>query len=76
MPVSRGYPGHYMQHQLARIYVLTGEPDRALDQLEPLLGMPYYITPGWLKVDPAFDPLRQHPRFMKLVASDPAPRAA
>ena len=37
-----------MQHQLARIYILTGEPDLALDRLEPLLQMLYYLTPGWL----------------------------
>ena len=67
MPVSRGYPGHYMQHQLVRIYILVGEPDLALDQLEPLLRMPYYLTPGRLRIDPMFDPLRSHPRFRKLV---------
>ena len=31
------YQGAYIQHQLARIYILVGEPDKALDQLEPLL---------------------------------------
>ena len=28
--------GPYVQHQLARIYLLVGEPEKALDQLEPL----------------------------------------
>jgi serine/threonine-protein kinase len=69
MPVTKGYPGFYMQHQLARIYVLVGEPDLALDQLEPLLGMPHYLTPCWLRIDPAFEPLRAHPRFRALVAT-------
>jgi serine/threonine-protein kinase len=57
----------YFQHQLARIYILLGEPDKALDQLEPLLQTPYYLSPGWLRIDPTFDPLRKHPRFRKLV---------
>jgi TolB-like protein/Flp pilus assembly protein TadD len=67
-PASRdGYTGPYLQHQLVRIYILVGEPEKALDQLEPLLKMPYYLSPGWLKVDPTFDPLRKNPRFQKLV---------
>jgi hypothetical protein len=47
---------------------LSGEPERALDQLEPLLKIPYDLSPGWLKIDPNFDPLRKNPRFQKLVA--------
>jgi hypothetical protein len=38
-----------------------------MDQLEPLLRIPFYLSPGWLRVDPTFDPLRNHPRFKKLV---------
>jgi hypothetical protein len=53
---------------LVRIYLLAGEPAKALDQLEPLLGIPFYLSPGWLRLDPTFDPLRKHPRFMKLAA--------
>ncbi|MCM3876281.1 MAG: hypothetical protein NEA02_07655, partial [Thermoanaerobaculia bacterium] len=69
MPVTKNaYLGLYLQHQLARIYILVGEPERALDHLEPLLKIPYYLTPGWLRIDPNFDPLRKHPRFQKLVA--------
>jgi hypothetical protein len=49
-----------------RIHILTGEPEQALDQLEPLLRVPFYLSPGWLRVDPTFDPLRNHPRFRKL----------
>ena len=68
-PVARdAYGGSYNQHQLARIYILAGEHEKALDQLEPLLKIPYYLSPGWLKIDPTFDPLRANPRFQKLVA--------
>jgi eukaryotic-like serine/threonine-protein kinase len=68
-PVSKDATnGPYVQHQLARIYILVGEPEKALDQLEPLLKIPYWLSPGWLKIDPNFDPLRNNPRFQKLVA--------
>jgi tetratricopeptide (TPR) repeat protein len=61
------YTGPYIQHQLVRIYLLVGEPEKALDRLEPLLKVPYYLSPGWLRIDPEFDPIREHPRFKKLV---------
>ncbi|HEY6930303.1 MAG TPA: protein kinase [Thermoanaerobaculia bacterium] len=68
-PVSKdARDGPYFQHQLVRIYILIGEPEKALDQLEPLLKIPYFLSPGWLKIDPNFDPLRKNPRFQKLVA--------
>jgi len=71
-PVAKdAYNGPYLQHQLARIYLLAGEPEKALDQLEPLLKIPYYLSPGWLKIDPTFTPLRGNPRFERLVNAKP-----
>jgi len=68
-PISRNaYQGPYIQHQLVRIYLLVGEPEKALDQLEPLLKMPYYLSSGWLRIDPTFAPLKGNPRFERLVA--------
>jgi len=68
-PVSKdALGGPYLQHQLARIDILVGEPEKAIDQLEALLKIPYLLSPGWLKIDPNFDPLRSNPRFQKLVA--------
>ena len=72
LPISRdASTGTYIQHQLARIYLLVGEPEQALDELEPLLRIPYYLSPGWLRIDPTFDPLRNNPRFKKLVEATP-----
>jgi serine/threonine protein kinase/tetratricopeptide (TPR) repeat protein len=70
LPVAKdALNGPHMQHQLARIYILVGEPEKAVDQLEPLLRMPYYLSPAWLRLDPTFEPLRNNPRFRKLVES-------
>jgi serine/threonine-protein kinase len=68
LPIARdAKDGAYTQHQLVRIYLLVGEPEKALDRLEPLLKIPYYLSPGWLKIDPNFDSLRGNPRFERLV---------
>ena len=68
-PVSKdAVSGPYYQHQLVRIYMVVGQPEKALDQLEPLLKIPYSLSPALLRIDPNFDPLRENPRFQKLVA--------
>jgi TolB-like protein/class 3 adenylate cyclase/Tfp pilus assembly protein PilF len=66
---------------LARVAAQVGEPDRAIAALQKLLSIPYEsalaanvpLTPALLRLDPMFDPLRNDPRFQKLVAS-PAPK--
>jgi hypothetical protein len=39
-----------------------------MDQLEPLLKMPYYLSPGWLRIDPTWARLKDNPRFQRLAA--------
>jgi TolB-like protein/class 3 adenylate cyclase/Tfp pilus assembly protein PilF len=66
---------------LARVAAQTGEPNRAIAALQKLLSIPYEgslasnlpLTPALLRLDPMFDPLRNDPRFQKLVAS-PTPK--
>ena len=68
---------------LARVAARMGEPDRAIAALQKLLSIPYGgplaqnvpLTPALLRLDPMFDPLRNDPRFEKLVASA-APKTA
>jgi hypothetical protein len=72
--LALAYPGRKAEaiqegeRQLVRIYLLVGEPEQALDQLESLLKIPYYLSPGWLKIDPTFASLRGNPRFERLIA--------
>jgi TolB-like protein/tetratricopeptide (TPR) repeat protein len=61
--------GPYYRFQVARILVQAGQYDRALDLLEPLLTTRATdVTPGSLKLDPTFAPLRGNPRYDKIVA--------
>jgi tetratricopeptide (TPR) repeat protein len=69
---------------LARVAARMGEPDRAIAALQKLLSIPYEgavptanapLTPALLRLDPMVDPLRNDPRFQKLVAA-PAPKTA
>jgi tetratricopeptide (TPR) repeat protein len=52
---------------LAQIYAWTGEPDEAFRLLDHLLAVPSNLTVPMLRLDPAWDPLRQDPRFQALI---------
>jgi tetratricopeptide (TPR) repeat protein len=65
-PMADSWEGAIVQHVLVRIHILCGNHEKALDLLEPLLKAPHWLTPGWLRVDRNFDPLRGNLRFEKL----------
>jgi tetratricopeptide (TPR) repeat protein len=69
MPVSKdAMEGPLMLANVARIYVLLGEREKAIDQLELVLSQPGPLSANWLKADPFWDPLRASPRFQRLAA--------
>ncbi len=69
LPLSKdARDGAYDQYLLARVYLLAGQPDKAMDILEQLLKVPFYVSPAWLRIDPEWTSLRGNPRFKRLSA--------
>ena len=69
LPVEKeAWRGSYRLHDLAKIYVMVGEPDKAMDILERLLSIPCEISVALLKIEPWWNSLRTNKRFQKLVA--------
>jgi TolB-like protein/Flp pilus assembly protein TadD len=67
LPVSKdAYDGPLIATKLAVIYAQVGEIDRAIELLADLMKTPNGPTPGTLRVEPEWDPLRRDPRFEKL----------
>ncbi len=75
MPVSLdAFTGPGYLRTLAKVYVQVGENSQAIDLIEKLLAMPAgaVMSPGFLKIDPFWDPLRNDPRFQALLKSPAA----
>lgn len=72
-PLSRdAFEGPHYILNLAKIYAVVGDAAKALDQLEFLFSIPcgnnYSIS--LLRLDPAWDSLRGHPRFQRLLTTN------
>ncbi|MFC1552459.1 hypothetical protein ACFL6P_07835 [Candidatus Latescibacterota bacterium] len=68
LPISKeAMAGLRRLEDLARIYVMVGEYDSAVEQLEFLLSRPGIMTVHLLRLDPIWAPLREHPRFKALL---------
>ena len=71
MPSSVDYLSNRdLSRQMAEIYVRAGNHEAALDLLENLEGKPINLelTANFLRLDPVWAPLRDNPRFKKLIA--------
>ncbi len=75
-PVSKdNLEGAMSLENLARIYLLFGDYDQAMDQLEYLLTVPFYLTPETMVQLPEYAPLHNHPRFQKYLQTTGAVRS-
>jgi tetratricopeptide (TPR) repeat protein len=64
------WQGFKKELDLAKIYILTGENDLAMDKIEYLLTIPGELSVPLLKLDPAVDKLRSLPRFQKILKTE------
>ena len=70
LPVNKdAMRGFHRAKDLAQIYVMVGEFDLAIDQIEFLLSIPGPLSVPLLRLEPVWAPLREHPRFKKLLGT-------
>jgi serine/threonine-protein kinase len=62
------FDGPRLAEDRARILAQVGEADPALDEIERLLATPSWLSVQKLRLDPAWDPIRGHPRWKTLLA--------
>ena len=68
LPISKeALIGSDWVRNLAQIYVMVGDHDAAVEELEYLLSIVAPISGHWLRLDPIWDPLRDRPQFQALL---------
>jgi tetratricopeptide (TPR) repeat protein len=73
LPVSKdAFDGPFYLEQFAEIQARVGNADEAITLLRQLLDMPagLVLSPDLLRLDPAWDSLRNNSRFQKLCAEN------
>jgi serine/threonine-protein kinase len=68
-PENQNTQTSYVRYVVARIHVLAGRPEQALDRLETLVDAPGLRSRGLFRIDPNLAPIRANPRFVRLVSS-------
>jgi serine/threonine-protein kinase len=67
LPVEKElWRGSYRLRDLAEVYAMTGEQDKAIDVLDRLLKMPSELSGAWITLDPRWKPLHGNKRFEAL----------
>jgi len=65
--MNDAYDRPFLLDQVAEVCAKVGEYDMALDELENLLTIPGGTTTEVLRLEPQWDPLRDHPEFQRLL---------
>jgi tetratricopeptide (TPR) repeat protein len=69
LPITKdAMNGTLRLEDLARIYVMVGKYEDAIDILEQILSRPSEQSVWRIKLDPVWGPLGKHPRFQRLLA--------
>jgi hypothetical protein len=63
-PKDQNTQGSYVRYVVARIHVLAGRPEEAIDRLPALADEPGLRSRELFRIDPNLAPLRDHPRFV------------
>ncbi len=67
LPISKdAYTGCYVETYRALVEARVGETDAAIEHIRHLLSIPCLLSPGLLRIDPRWAPLRDDPRFRQL----------
>ena len=70
LPLSKDrFQGAEVVERYSEMLIFIGEYDEAIEKLEQLLSIPSSVTITSLKFKKFYDPLREHPRFIKLIAN-------
>jgi len=59
--------GPALEQFMAEIYMQCGDYEAAMDKLKLLLTIPSYTSVPLVRLDPLWDPVRDHPRFQRLL---------
>ena len=61
------FDGPVCTQTLAEVYLIVGEPDKAIAIAEGMLDRPTQMTIATLKINPLWDSVRQDPRFIAML---------
>ncbi len=71
LPISKdAFWGADVEIFRAAVEARVGEKDAAIERIRYLLSIPSFLSPGALRIDPEWTPLRKDPRFRKLAELD------